>query len=294
MTTPTLQLPEHISHSSRETLERCANQYFLTRVANAPQLPALWLAGGSAVHEATEFYDLLKVGGAGDGTPEDLLDFEISGIWESCFNKELAEAEEKEEDTAKWRSSKTEPIETWRTMGLQLVQAYIDWRERSPWQIWTTPDGLPAIELDVSGRLPGCDVEIKAFIDRIFWDPVLKKLVIVDLKTSKKPPKSPDQFGTYAALVQQKYGVAVDLGVPFMNRRSALGTPFDLVEYTPEYVGEIFGKAWTDIQGYMKNGNFPADTSDCFLCDVKAACHAQNGPLAHLYDPASPGYPIPF
>lgn len=287
MTTPVLQLPDHISHSSRETLERCAKQYFLTRVAKAPQLPALWLAGGSAVHETTEFYDLHAMAG-------ELEDFDVEEVWNTCFNSQLHEAREREEDTDKWRSSKTEPIETWRTMGLQFVQAYIDWRERSPWEIWTTPDGQPAIELDVSGRLPGCDVEIKAYIDRIFWDPVLKMAHIVDLKTGKKPPKNADQFGTYRALTEVKYGIAVSSGVPFMNRRAALGTPFDLAEYTPEYVGGIFGKAWREINGYMLAGNFPADTSDCFLCDVKASCHALNGPLAHLYDPASPGYPIPF
>jgi putative RecB family exonuclease len=287
-----VQLPEHISHSSRETLERCARAYFLTRVAKAPQTPALWLAGGSAVHETTEFYDLLSVGQAGDGQGEELLDFETAEIWNSCFDKQLAEAEEREGDTRKWRSSQSEPIEVWRTMGLHLVQAYIDWRERSPWEIWTTPDGLPAIELDVSGKLPGCPVEIKAYLDRVFWDPVFKKRHIVDLKTGKKPPKNADQFGTYGALLKAKYGVDADMGVPFMNRKSALGKPYDLAEYTPEYVGGVFGKAWEQV----KSGHFPANgfPSACYLCDVKSSCAAQNGPLAHLYDPASPAYPAPF
>jgi len=284
MTAPVLQLPRHISHSSREALERCALQYFLTRVANAPQTPALWLAGGSAVHETTEDYDLLAFADMAE-------DFDAGEVWNLVFDQQLHEAREREKDERKWRSSQTEPIEVWRRMGLNFVQAYIDWRERSPWEIWTTPDGEPAIELDVSGKLPGCEVEIKAFLDRVFWDPVLKRLIIVDLKTSKKPPKNADQFGTYGALLKAKYGVDAALGVPFMNRRASLGTPFDLSAYTPEFVGEVFGKAWQQIKGYMAAGKFPADTSDCFLCDVKTSCHAQGGPLAHLYDPASPGYP---
>ncbi|MFF6988333.1 PD-(D/E)XK nuclease family protein [Streptomyces sp. NPDC010273] len=288
MTTPVLQLPRHISHSSRESLERCAKQYFLTRVAKAPQTPALWLAGGSAVHEATEAYDLWTF------PPDTGEEFPLLDYWEGCFNGQLAEAYEEEEDSNKWRSSKTEPIEVWRAHGLAFVQSWIDWRERSPWEIWTTPDGMPAIELDVSGKLPGCEVEIKAFLDRVFWDPVLKKLVIVDLKTGKRAPRNADQFGTYAALLTAKYGVQVDLGVAFMNRRGGLGTPYDMTEYTPEFVGGIFGKAWELIQGYARDGSFPADTSDCFLCDVKSSCHAQNGPLAHLYDPASPGYGTRF
>lgn len=284
---PELRLPGHISHSSREALERCAKQYFLTRVAKAPQTPALWLAGGSAVHETTEMYDLLSHADLAE-------DFHAEEAWNAFFDAQLGEAYEREEDENLWRQAATEPIDVWRRMGLQFVQAYTDWRERSPWQIWTTPDGFPAVELDVSGKLPGCEVEIKGFIDRVFWDPVMKKLVVLDIKTSKRPPKTSAQFETYAALLKAKYGVQVDLGVPFMNRKGTVGTPHDLSGVTPEAVGAVYGAAWEQIKGYMQAGNFPADTSDCFLCDVKAACHALNGPLAHLYDPASPGYPIPF
>lgn len=283
-------LPDHISHSSREALARCARAYFLTRVAKAPQLPALWLAGGSAVHEATELYDRMTVAGTEDA-------FYATAAWEALFDAQLREAREKEPREDKWRSSKTEPVGVWRSMGLDFVKTYVDWRKRAPWQIWTTPDEEPAIELDVSGNLPGCDVEIKAFIDRIFWDPLFEQHHIVDLKTSKKPPKNAEQFGTYAALVKVKYGIEVKSGVPFMNRRSGLGTPFDLAQYTPEFVGGVFGEAWAEIQGYARTGSWPASgyPGECYpLCDVQAACAAAGGPLAHLYDPASPGYPIPF
>lgn len=283
--TSTLQRPEHISHSSRETLGRCAKAYFLSRIAKAPQRPALWLAGGSAVHEATEDWDLLCLAGGLD-------DFDVKEVWNYHFDMQLAKAREKEENEFKWGRSKSEPIEVWRTMGLGFVQSYIDWRERSPWEIWTTPDGLPAIELDVSGHLPGCPVEIKGYVDRVFWDPVFKKLIVLDLKSGKKPPKNADQFGTYSALLKAKYGVAPDMGVAFMNRRAALGKPYDLTEYPPEYVGDVFGKAWQQVEA----GNFPSNgfPGECFICDVQASCAAQNGPLAHLYDPASPGYPTPF
>lgn len=283
--TTALQRPEHISHSSRETLGRCAKAYFLSRIAKAPQRPALWLAGGSAVHETTEDYDLLTLADMEE-------DFQAEEIWNYHFDMQLAEAREKEENENKWGRSKSEPIEVWRTMGLGFVQSYIDWRERSPWEIWTTPEGEPAIELDVSGHLPGCPVEIKGYVDRVFWDPVFEKLIVLDLKSGKKPPKNADQFGTYAALLKAKYDVAPDMGVAFMNRRAALGKPYDLTEYSPEYVGDVFGKAWQQVEA----GNFPSNgfPGECFICDVQASCAAQNGPLAHLYDPASPGYPTPF
>jgi putative RecB family exonuclease len=285
-----MQLLSHTSHSARETLERCARAYFLSRIAKAPQRPALWLAGGSAVHEATEHYDLMCLVGNEDVSKEN-----IGRIWETYFDAQIHKAREAEPNENAWRRSQAEDIETWRRIGLQFVQAYIDWRERSPWEIWTTPDGQPAVELDVSGKLPGCEIEIKAYLDRVFYDPVFKKLEILDLKTGRRAPKNADQFGTYKALLLAKYEIDLPIhGVPFMNRKATLGKPYDLSEYTPEYVGEIFGRAWEQIKGYAAAGNFPADTSDCFLCDVQAACAAVGGPLAHLYDPASPGYRPPF
>ncbi|MFF0852663.1 PD-(D/E)XK nuclease family protein [Streptomyces sp. NPDC003280] len=83
-------LPPHISHSSRETLERCARAYFLTRMARAPQMPAMWLVGGSAVHEATEHYDLMSIVGNEDPSRES-----IGRIWEAYFDTQLSAARAK-------------------------------------------------------------------------------------------------------------------------------------------------------------------------------------------------------
>lgn len=285
-----MQLPAHTSHSARETLERCARAYFLTRVAKAPQRPAVWLVGGSAVHETTEDYDLLTLADMES-------DLNVKEMWNLHFDNQLAEAFEKEENPSKWGQAKTEPIEVWRSMGLQFVQSYIDWRERSPWEIWTTPDDEPAIELDVSGKLPGCPVEIKGYVDRVFWDPVMKKLWVLDLKSGKRPPKTASQFETYAALIKAKYGVQMDMGVPFMNRKGTPGKPCDLSEVKPEEIGAAYGKAWADVQQYARTGSWPASgfPRECYpLCDVQAACAAQNGPLAPQFDPASPGYRAPF
>lgn len=285
----TISLPKNTSFSARETLQRCARSYFLSRIAKAPKRPALWSVGGSAVHETTEHYDLMSVVGNEDVSKEN-----IGRIWETYFNTQLEQAFEREPNENLWGRSQAEPIEVWRRQGLQFVQSYIDWRERSPWTIWTTPDGQPAIELDISGKLPGCPVEIKAYLDRIFHDPVFDQLWILDLKSGKRPPKSPDQFETYAALVRQKYGVAVGMGVPFMNRKGGPGKPYDLSEVSVEGIGEAYGKAWAEVEGYAASGNWPANTNECFICDVQASCAAVNGPKAPNFDPASPGYRIPF
>jgi putative RecB family exonuclease len=288
---PELRTMEHLSHSSRETLQRCAKSWFLKYMAQAPKRPALWLAGGSAVHEVTEFYDLQQV--IKGGKPNPWTETTVRRLFNQIFDGHLAKAREKEPNENVWAKSAAEPIEVWRTNGVAFVQAYIDWRRRVPWEIWTTPDDQPAIELDVSGFLPGCEVEIKAYLDRVFWDPIFKKHHIVDLKTGKKPPKDADQFGTYAALLKVKYGIDVDSGVPFMNRKGGLGKPYDLSEYTPEAVGDAFGKAWEQIQEYIRTGTWPATPGDCFICDVQSSCATVGGPLAAQFDPASPGY-TPF
>jgi putative RecB family exonuclease len=272
----------HLSHSSKETFERCAKSWFLKYIAKAPQQPAAWSVGGSAVHEATEVYDLLSFS-------DDERIFNAAQVWEACFETQLEKAIDKESNQNLWRRSGNDTVDAWRAMGLTHVQAYIDWRERSQWEIWTTPDGEPAIELDISGRLPGCPVEIKAYLDRIFWDPMFKKHWIVDLKTGKKAPSSSVQFGVYAALVKVKYGIDIADGVAFMNRKGTLGTPWDLGGYTPEAVGQVFGETWEQIQA----GSFPATgiaNRGCYICDVSAACAAKNGPLAAQYDPDHPGH----
>lgn len=287
MTPPTLTPPKHLSFSGVETLERCAKSYFLKYIARAPKRPAVWLAGGSAVHEVTEVYDLLTLAEGPDfeWSPEELAEH-----WESAFDLQVAQARTREPNERIWAQSSAEPIDVWRRIGPGFVRSYIDWRQRSHWTLWTTPDGDPAIELDVGGHLPGCPVEIKGYVDRIFYDSMFDKRIVVDLKSGKNPPKSPAQFGTYSALTQAKYGQPIDLGVPFMNRKGTVGRIYDMAEYTPEVVGESYGKAWEKVQ----SGDFTADPSDCFLCDVQAACAAKNGPLAPHYDPAAPGYPIPL
>lgn len=283
-----LTLPEHISFSSRETLTRCARSWFLKYLAKAPQRPALWLAGGSAVHEVTEAYDRMMVEHPGSTLGWGKTTLRMN--WERQFDAQLDKLRAKDPNEWNWNRSQSEPIEVWNQMGPEFVQAYIDWRQRSPYEIWTTPDGVPAIELDVSGYLPGCPVEIKAYLDRVFRDPVFDQLIIVDLKTSKRPPKSADQFGVYAALLEAKYGVRARLGAPFMNRKAALGAPYELAEYTADHVGAMFGEAWKQIL----SGKFDANLSECFICDVSSSCHAKGGPLAAQYDPTSPGYAPPY
>ena len=54
------EVPEHTSYSSITTWLACGYQYFLKRIRKVEEKPAIWNLGGSAVHRATEIYDLKK------------------------------------------------------------------------------------------------------------------------------------------------------------------------------------------------------------------------------------------
>jgi hypothetical protein len=262
----------------------CGKKYYLSRIAKAPQLPSWWFVGGKAVHAVTEKYDRMRANAVDQA-------FHLSSVWERLFEIEIEEAKAVEPDDSKWRCGKNaERYSEWNAIGPEMVRAYIAWRKRMPYELWTTPDGLPAIELDVSGRLPGCDMEIKGFLDRVFIDPNLKSMWVVDIKSGKTKPKGPLQFGTYGALLTVKYGITPHSGAAWMGRDGVLGTPYSLAKYTPTYVGKLLGHT----ERAVKAGAFAPSGNGCFLCDVSSACYAQDGPLAAKYDPDHPAYAVPF
>lgn len=47
-------LPVHLSHSQMTTFFTCAHQYYLSKVMQIPEKPAVYLVAGSAVHELLE------------------------------------------------------------------------------------------------------------------------------------------------------------------------------------------------------------------------------------------------
>lgn len=55
--TDNYKLPEHVSYSALTTYIDCGYLYYLGRLLEIPEQPAVWSAGGSAFHEATEAWD---------------------------------------------------------------------------------------------------------------------------------------------------------------------------------------------------------------------------------------------
>ena len=153
----------------------------------------------------------------------------------------------------------------WYEQGSKWVDDYIIWRKNNPsWKIWTTPQGVKAIELELNPVIAG--VPVKMFIDRIF--DVDGKLVIVDLKTSRVRPTSDLQLGFYKVGVEMMLGVEVNLGNYWMSRESGTGEMIDLSRYTLdtlEYFVDGFDKA-------RKSGIFLPNLQSCSYCGIKQHC----------------------
>ena len=158
----------------------------------------------------------------------------------------------------------------WDAQGSIWVDNYIKWRKNNPnWKIWTTPQGVRAIELELNPVIAG--VQVKMFIDRIFE--VDGKLVIVDLKTSARRPTSDLQLGFYKVGVEMMLGVEVNLGNYWMSRESGTGEMIDLSRYTVdmlEYFVDGFDKA-------RKAGIFLPNLQSCSFCGLKQHCQFTKG-----------------
>jgi putative RecB family exonuclease len=285
---------KHLSYSTLDAWFSCPKQVELRKIRKAPAVPAWWFAGGSAVHAATEEYDrwtLLE--------PTTRPKFSITETFSSAFMAEVQEIEQKEPDRTKWRHAgpKTAPetYDRWMKLGPLLVGNYITWRRTTDYVVWRDDedegdDPAIGIETDLSCVLPGCEREIKAYADRIFWSPGLQQIHVIDLKTGTRGPRVPLQFGTYGACLAHKYGITAATGAAFMNREGQLGKTFSLTKYTPQYVGRLYGY----LSRAVDAGVFPAHQgSSCRMCDVQDACYANDGTQSHLFDPDDPDCP-PF
>lgn len=283
----------NLSYSTLDSWFSCPKSVQLRKERRAPATPAWWFAGGSAVHATTEAYDRWAL-----LDPVERPRFMARDEWERAFDEEVNDISERFPDHSLWRNAGSkeapETYDRWKnTVGPEQVKAYIAWRQRTGWALWTTPGGQPAIELDVGGQFPGSALVVKGYLDRVFVDPYTGRLTVVDIKTGSRQPEGPLQFGVYAAGLALNYQASPAFGYAFMTRKAILGKPFPLSKYTPEYVGKLFGHLSRAVTAEI----WPAHVGQaCRMCDVSAACFAADGEFSSLYDPDDPAYVghVPF
>jgi putative RecB family exonuclease len=223
--------------------------------------------------------------------------FDVAQVFAAEFDKAVQEEVRKSGfPVAEWfwsgRRSPEEDVAWWHENGPAMVDAFVEWWDHNPdIEIWTTPDGVPAIELPL-------DVMFGSVPVKMVLDLVLKigtALVVVDLKTSAKVPVTPRQLGIYASGIELKYGIRPRYGTYFMNRgigrqepKTFFQRPVDLG--VPQYSAAYLTRELEQFEQGIKAGVFPSNPGDhCGRCGVAYACTAAGGHRARELDPNWPG-----
>lgn len=275
----TIELPGHLSFSQVATYLKCGEQYRLERLMQAPQLPSWALCGGSAVHTATEEWDHSLLGGE---VRDDYTD-----LWVKHFTMQVEDTEQRRdvprsEFRASGRASKDWPDKEneawWNHRGPEFLANWASWRLNSPWDLWFTPEGVPAIEIAFTINVAG--IAVKGAIDRVFvtGDGVV---VPVDLKTGREPDDTL-QLGTYAKAMRDLLKTDAPVATYWMARSGGTTDLHPMGKFTDAYLDLMYGQA----RKGMEAGIFlPHVTSMCKGCSVRDSCFAVNGKDSADYSP---------
>ena len=237
------ELPKHISYSSFSTYQECGWKYYLTKVEKVSEPHAVWFTGGTAVHKATEVYDLEG------GTSED--------IWNKVWFDQVAEDEALHGDMSTWQFAKREDMTWWYGEGIWMLDKWIKLRNSG----WNVYEDFVEKEYEIQIE----DATVKMAIDRVMTDFDGKK-VLLDIKTGASSQRHPLQLAVYAWALN-KQGVSVDRA-GFWDARTGHITQWSLDNLYPERIEDLlntFDKA-------RKQDIFLPNLSNCGRCGVISHC----------------------
>lgn len=172
----------------------------------------------------------------------------------------------------------------WMQHGPDMVQSWVDWRERSGYQIADMGDGTPGIEVGISTDIGG--LPVKMFIDRVMYIPTeggevtRDNFVVLDLKSGKSAPKSDLQLAFYATGIELAYGWKPRWGTYWMARTGETSPLIDLDNYPKEMFEDIIGKFKTA----RDNGVFIPNLNHCTMCSVVEYCKYRRSELWRKYE----------
>lgn len=254
----------HLSYSQVDTLLSCSEKYRLTKIVGIQETPAWWLLGGSAVHAATERYDLTS-------SPDD---FDVNMSFETCLSEQILDLAHDGPIRASGRATKEWPggedDAWWAHHGPAYVQSWIDWRKQNPnLALYMINGDTPAVEVAVTA-VTAEGVALKGYIDRVFQDQDTGDLLIVDLKTGRNNPPSSLQLDFYRYGLQSTLGVTARHGGFWMARKGTLDTVHDLWR-TDEQIAQMLVKARIVIDNELF---IPHLSILCNSCGVKEFCTA--------------------
>lgn len=253
------------SYSRASSYVHCGEQYRLIRVEKVEEQPMVAGIGGKIIHRATETvdHDLFTTG-------------TVSDNW-----REAAVAETQLE-LAALKGTRYENPDSWKIFGKQdlawfiregipnAVESYIDWRMEGDWGIYTMPDGSPAIEVPFEFTLAS-GLEVKGYVDRVFYSTHTGAPLIVDLKSGLKP-KTDLQLALYKfGLESLVPGSAFDWGVYYygMKKGGTMTKFIDLSYWDEGMLSRIYDGADAAVQNQIY---IPNPGENCFTCTVSEHC----------------------
>ena len=240
------ELPKHISYSSLNTWQECGWRYYLTKVEGAQEAHAVWFTGGTAVHKATQVYDL-------DGGDSE-------SIWNKVWYDQVAEDEGLHGDMNTWQFAKREDMSWWYGEGIWMLDKWIEFRKS--WNIYE--DFVEKeYEIDID------NATVKMAIDRVMVD-FEGNRVLLDIKTGASSQRHPLQLAVYAWALE-KQGVTVEKA-GFWDARTGNISLWNLQNLHAERIEDMlntFDKA-------RKETIFLPNLSNCGRCGVMSACKYVN------------------
>ena len=240
------KLPEHISYSSFSTWQECGWKYKLTKIDQVDEGHAVWFTGGSALHKATEYYDLEG------GKSEDL--------WNRAWFEQVKIDEEINGDMSTWKYAKREDMSWWYGEGIWMLDRWIEFRKG--WKVYED-------FIEKQYEIPIEDSTVKMAIDRVMTDPDGKR-VLVDIKTGASSQRHPLQLAVYAWALA-KHGVLVD-SAGFWDARTGHVSLWNLTNLTAERVEDMLNT----FDRARKQDIFLPNLNSCGRCDVMNYCKFVN------------------
>lgn len=269
---------DYISYSQYKSYTSCPRNWYLSKIRKAEEKQTWYLPMGTAVHNMIEAY-LGSPGGRAKPHKIEATDF-----FYPLIHKQMLI----EPDTSKWLAGGPADNPLVEKKALQRVTECFERavQELEDIEVWE-------VEYDASGRLPGLEVPIKAYVD-IIGEHKKKGPVIIDWKTGSTKPNN-FQLETYAALLGRTgprftHPLVEEKGWQGRYVMLAPGAPntryVDLSKVDPAEVGKKYQAVYDQMKAkvYKANAGF-----DCRFCFNQENCLANKGetPRSLYYDRSS-------